>query len=407
MAMIYSEAKRAEKLSHRRVYLDQSAFSDMLDAQGGWQRSELGQVLIAAREADKAVVWAGPTNVIETIQATDPARRRALASLILDLIDAKRMWWGHEFEAVEDFFLFLTASAPDAVLFRQYFEHHGEVARQVWLGGLGLVAATGGTHLGVVVEALRRTKAINRLIHARFALDPGEWVDRMVAAVRELKTTAADPLADVEKMTNDEIEDEISRLAAGARKLDKVGLGKLNKHREQIAQAYGGIEIGQMLRGIFTLPMDIQLTFNIPHIVSRWPELQRKTGCESLPQDIRQASPEALAADPAIARTVIELAIRAAARRGLMTTFLGQQVILREMQRAMNDKDVPTGGLTFDADHAAALVRHEVFITHDEWLAASLKTLAGSIEKETAGHWRPAVVTNAKQLRAVLDKPRA
>jgi uncharacterized protein YaiI (UPF0178 family) len=69
----------------------------------------------------------------------------------------------------------------------------------------------------------------------------------------------------------------------------------------------------------------------------------------------------------------MQSAIRAAASVGLMTTFIGYEVILRELQRLTNNGEVPKGSLTFDADHAGALKRFSVVVTHDVGLAASLR----------------------------------
>jgi hypothetical protein len=145
---------------------------------------------------------------------------------------------------------------------------------------------------------------------------------------------------------------------------------------------------------------------NAAHVVERWDEIRKATGCGPLPPELTAVPADELAGDPGAAQAVLEHAIRASARWGLLTTSIGHQVILREMQRCMNDKELPTGGLSFDADHAAALVRHEVFVTFDAGLAASLKTIAAQIDKDTKGQWRPVVVTNAKQLESALTKPR-
>jgi hypothetical protein len=148
--------------------------------------------------------------------------------------------------------------------------------------------------------------------------------------------------------------------------------------------------------------MEIELTFDIPHLVECWPEMQKKLRCDPLPEHIRTAPPERLSAEPAIVYEVVRLAIRAAARAGLLTGYLGYQVILRELQQCMNDKAVPTGGLTFDADHAAALSRHQVFICQDVKFAESLKTMAKKISESTGGQWNAQVVSTPKQLAKVL-----
>lgn len=395
----------AEESRPHNVYLDQSAYGRMLDAASDWRESDIGAVLTRAQRAGTAQVWAGPTNVIETIQATQLDRRKALASMMLELIDVKRIWWGHEFEAIDDFFAFLKTFVPDAIRFRQYFEHHGTVSQQTWLGVLALAASIDGPHFGPVAEDLRHTKAINQLLHAKFALAPDEWVAKMVAAAEGLETTDDDPLGDLTSLSTQQITDEIDRLSKEALKLTKIATQRLDKKRDMIAKAYGGIEIGSILQAVFRLPLEIPLTFNIPEIVSHWSEVQKATGCEPLPREIQRSDPSELAGNASLAIVVVEHAIRAAARKGLMTTSLGIQVIIREMQRCMNLIELPTGGLAFDGDHAAALKRHDVLVTHDTWFANSLKAMANKLERDTGGNWRPQIVTTAKQLQDALMRP--
>lgn len=270
---------------------------------------------------------------------------------------------------------------------------------------LGLAASLEGSHFGPVAEDLRHTKAINQLLHARFALAPDDWVNKMVDAAKGLKTTTTDPLADLITMSTDEITAEMTQLTDSAQKLRKHASARLDKKRSMIAKAYGGIEIGAILQAIFRLPLEIALTFDVPQIVARWPEIQEATGCEPLPPEVRAIDQLSLAGDSSIANTVIEHAIRAAARKGLMTTYLGVEVIVREMQRCMNAVELPTGGLAFDGDHAAALKRHHVLVTRDSWFANSLNAMANKLERDTGGKWRPEIVTTAKQLQKVLSRP--
>ena len=367
-----------------------------------WHTSDLGSVLLNAQRSGKAQVWAGPTNVLESIQASDTQRRKALASATLELIDSVRMWWGHEFEAIQDFFLFLTQLAPDALANREYLDYYGNVARQTWLGILALAAANGGPGFGPVADSLRRTKTMNQLIHARFAVNPGEWVNRMSDAAGKLATTDSDVFADIEQMTMAGMQAELEELKSQAQRLDNKSLQTLNKNRATIAKAYGAFEVGALLQDVFTLPLDLEVTIDVSHIVSRWKNIQSATGCGPLPDHVTGASSTEL---PNLAREVIRHAIRASAHKGLMTTSIGMQVIILEMQRCMNQKSVPTGGLVFDADHAVALCCHEIIITHDDWLAASLKTLAKSVEEVTEGNFRPEVVTTARQLEQALNRP--
>lgn len=98
------------------IYLDQSVYGYMLDqSPHDWRSSDFGRVLTAANGAGKALVWASPTNVIETMQCTDVNRRKELALMMLDLTDSRRMSWGVEYETIDDFFAFLEVFCPGAI----------------------------------------------------------------------------------------------------------------------------------------------------------------------------------------------------------------------------------------------------------------------------------------------------
>ena len=170
--MLHEGKSAAEGVRSRTVYLDQCVYGKMLEGVSDWRESEFGVVLTAGQKAGKLKVWAGPTNVIETIQATETGRRRELASMILELIDARRMWWGYEIEAISDFFTFLRGLIPDAIQYPQYLEHHAEVAPQIWLGVLALAARMDGPYFGPLAEDLLRLKAQTQFLHARFAWHP-------------------------------------------------------------------------------------------------------------------------------------------------------------------------------------------------------------------------------------------
>jgi len=324
--------------------------------------------------------------------------------MILELIDARRMWWGYEIEAIADFFRFLKTLIPDAIEYPQYLEHHREVAPQVWLGVLAVATTVDGPYFGPVAEDLLRLKAQSQLLHARFALAPDDWVEKMIQAAENLREETEDPLADVEGWSSQQLLDEIERLSKIAVKLSDHESHKLEKRRNKIARAYGGIEVGLLLETVFSLPLELELTFNIPAIVRGWGRIQEATGCKPLPEEIRRNSVPPSFPDSPTTVAVIRHAVHAAARERLLTTYLAFQVIIREMQRAMAKEKVPTGGLSFDAEHAVALKRFDIVVTHDTWFENTLRAMTGKIEEETGGQWRPQVATNAKQLQDALER---
>ena len=106
-----------------KVYLDQSAYSQFLNqSPHDWKKADVASILLKARDAKIAEVWASPTNVLETAQATD--RRKDLANIILSLTDARRMWPGHEFERVRDFLGFFDVRAKGFWRQKEFYAHH-------------------------------------------------------------------------------------------------------------------------------------------------------------------------------------------------------------------------------------------------------------------------------------------
>ena len=394
----------------KTVYLEQSVYGHMLDSgHGDWRESEIGQVLIDAKANSLAEVWAGPTNVIETTQAADESRRRQLALAILDLIDARRMWHGNVFAAVEEFLSFLTTIIPDSLMYPQYFEYYKQKETQTWLGGLGIIAATGIPYFQPVAAQIARRKLENRLLHARFAADPDGWVARMIDVVENHKVTTDNVFAEIDALSDEQIEAEIESLKERARSLGKEALHRLEKNRKQIARAYGAVQIGTMLQQVFTLPADNLLIFNIRGIVENWPELQRATRCDALPAEIAKLSEEKLTWGVEVRVPVVQHVINATANVETLTpNYIGYQIILRDLQFCINSKDsdkdkhIPSGGLVFDADHAAALAYFDVVVTRDQNFEKSTKTVATAIAKASNGARAPRVAGTVKQLRKAV-----
>jgi hypothetical protein len=395
---LHMSSPNPDSVSPRAIYLDQSAYSAMLSSASDWQSTSLGKILLGARESGRAQVWAGPTNVIETIQAEDKDLRKRLAGIMLDLIEGRRMWCGFEFELLDEYFRILEMLVTGAVRHRQFFDYYRETGQRIWLRALALAAATDAKWLVPVIEDLRRTKTMNQLIHARFAIDPDRWVTAMREASEKLVTTEEDPLAALEHMTSDEMRAEIKQLRTEAQRLSNAAIQKLNRSRAEVAAVYGAFEIGALLQNIFKLPYDLELTVDIPLLIKRWddtPQLRR----EPLPRYIRETPEEQWEGNPQIAKDVLQKTIRAVARMNLPVLGIGFEVILREMQRNINQRQLPTAGLAFDGDHASAVNRHHIFVTFDEGLANALRAVVNAPRNETG------MPTPQSSAAITMDKP--
>jgi hypothetical protein len=67
-----------------------------------------------------------------------------------------------------------------------------------------------------------------------------------------------------------------------------------------------------------------------------------------LEKEAREARLSDFAANPRLTRAILQGAIRAATRVGIPTSYIGFQIVLRELQQCFNRRKLPTGGLTFD-----------------------------------------------------------
>lgn len=69
-------------------------------------------------------------------------------------------------------------------------------------------------------------------------------------------------------LTLAEMQTELEALTSQAPRLDNKSLQTLNKNRATIAKGYGAFEVGALLRDVFILPFDLEVTIDVPHIVS-------------------------------------------------------------------------------------------------------------------------------------------
>lgn len=374
----------------------------MLDTAADWQAGEIASLLHDAQSVGTAQVWAGPTHVMETVQTQDINRRRHLAQTILEMIEFRRTWWGYEFEVISEFLGFVETIAPGAIRTHHFFDHHASIAREQYLGALGLIVAVTTAKFEVPIAKLQRAKASSQLLHARFAVDPEKWINRMIEVVDKEETKKEQDFEGPNAMTMEEMEAEIAALQHSAAKLSKRALQKLNSHRDRICKAYSAMEVGPVLSSVFTLPLELEVMFDIPKLATSLKTLETECGRTLLEKEARDAQLKDFAANPRLTRATLQAAIRAATQVGIPTSYIGFQIVLRELQQCFNRQTLPTGGLTFDVQHSGAIAHFDIVMTTDTTLAGNLKTMANYIEQRSNGVRHCAVVSDAKQLKKAL-----
>jgi hypothetical protein len=227
----------------------------------------------------------------------------------------------------------------------------------------------------------------------------------MIEAAKSWQTTRNDLFAEIDKLKADEIEREILELQDSAKKPDKKHLDRLNKERATIAAAYGALDVGAMLQSVLRLPGALEMTLDTSALVDAWPEAQKRMGLPSMPKSAVDAAPSERRSG-ALFVSIIDAAIRAWAGKLPLTPSLSYEALIRDLTRNINQKELPTAGLVFDADHAAALRRVDVFVSRDKILVETARALAKSIEEVTGGKMLRSVAASHDELRGILEQGR-
>jgi hypothetical protein len=315
--------------------VDQNLFGHFIDSATDWQQHPIAARLLAAQGVGIAQVWLSPTHVMELSLTSNHARRLALAKSMLEMIGATRMWRGFDFFILESFGTWLNELIPGTFDPRPFLHRYRRLTESLWLGNLGLFAATQEVPLGCSVDAIRRAKAETHLIHARIAADPDAYVANLVTSVRTFSTTALDPLG-TGALSLEEMEHESQDLESRAKRPEKATLTLLQKERLAIASAYGAVDLGNAVRSILSWPCALHLTYDIPEIVAWWSSVMAATGCSGLPKAVVMADATTLATDLPTALVVMRGCAIAAATAKLAIACAGYYTVLREIEVCLN-----------------------------------------------------------------------
>lgn len=193
------------------------------------------------------------------------------------------------------------------------------------------------------------------------------------------------------------IQDEIDANEKNIVKLSNKTKTRLQNDKVEIARAYGAAELGECLMGVFRDPFYALSTFNMDVIKERWGDIM---GNDSKAPKYLGPEGERCTEDIGDRIRAIETIFRVFSRDRLFLSSLPTSVVLGELEMCLNNEELPSGGLTFDSQHAVMLTRADVFVTHDGRFANLAKRAAGIIN-DTGCH-TVQVVTDAGELEAAL-----
>ena len=377
-----------------KLYLDQCMVSNLANQGCPWQETRGGRSLAAALSRGAVEVWASPMHVLETFLCADfddnhqiietPKLdlRQAIAKTLLHLAEARRMSQAYEFILVEHFMQMLDEVSPGSVHGWAPFHWLRKQNQQVYLGLLGLLAAYRNLDRPEAVADLIRSKVTSRLLHSRFARSPRDYFDDVVQAAREYRVTRSDIWAEYDRRPLSDLTREIAENEAAATPLSGSLIQRLQRDRDIVARSYGAVEIGECLNSVFSDPLFLMLTFNTARIRDQWGQIARQDAPP--PAFLAEADDERCATDHELVIRTLELLFRAVARERLLLPRIVYKVVLGEIELALRQGEIPSGGLGFDSEHAAMLARVDAFGTVDGRFATLARR--ASVELAEAGH---------------------
>lgn len=393
------------------LYLDQCMISNLANQGRPWHETRGGQALATALRRRTVEVWASPMHVLETFlcadfdaqhRITDTPKldlRQSIASTLLHLAEAKRMTEAYEFILAEHFMKMLNEFAPGSVRSWEPFERLKLQNKQVYLGLLGLLAAYRNLDRPDAVEEMVRAKVTSQLLHSRFARSPRDYMDDVVAAAREYRLTREDVFAEFDARPLSDLTREIEENKAGVVRLDGGTIQRLQREREMVAKSYGAAEIGECLSAVFSDPLYLLLTFDIARVRDAWGQITGRPDAPP-PAFLADADHEIYAVDQNLIVRTLEILFRAVASERLLLPRIVHKVVLGEIELALRQGEIPSGGLGFDCEHAAMLARVDTFGTVDGRFATLAKRAA--VEFAGAGH-RVQVLVGTDELVRYLE----
>lgn len=363
------------------VYPDQNMLST-LAGDPAWATTELGEALLAPA----IEVFVSPVHVLEAMQAEEAAVRTALARAMLTLCAARRMCPSYEFIVADYFFGALADQDASAIRTREHLDYHKDSSTRIYLGALAILAQ-GFPASPSAVGDVRRAKLVNQVLHSRAAADPKTWLSNLLECTSKMIVASGDPLAPLDAATNDELRAVIEASSADPAGLDAEVRRKLQKHRTSIAAAYGAVEIGACIEAALPLPGEIEAAFDATGVA----KVLRAWG-------VSQELPTVGSPTPTFA--LLQRAIYACAKNGLLPASISNEVALREVEHAASAKKMPNAGVVFDADHAVYLCHMNVFVTDDEGLLNALRPVA----KRLSSRERPVDVCASKEFPKLVER---
>lgn len=384
-----------------KVYIDTNILNDVAPKGKPWATTKWGEYLSELSKNGTIEVWASPGNCLEIALNPDLDHRNNMALALNTLIRGQRMMPVYETFVIENFLMNVGQVWPEAV-FYQPLQKIKKLSQQNYIALIGQLAALKDYDCKAGFPGIIKPKIITQIIHADLFEDPKA---KLVARLEQLKNNQylqENYFGKYEQMSIEELQNLEQSLKDRNYKVDKSAVTFLKNNKQAFIQGYSKEELQFAVNQVFEYFDDALFSIQFINISKNWNPLNDSS--------VKPLHPELIAKFADVPdRNDIAMLLQALQERFYQKLGVPQmyyEIIINELEKALNTGKIPTGGLILDGHHASAAMNVDFFLCRDSRLLSTVKSMYKRIN-ELDGGAREAMDSMAefeRKIKTALNK---
>ncbi|AWL09494.1 hypothetical protein HME7025_01641 [Aquirufa nivalisilvae] len=368
------------------TYIDTNILNDIAPKGNDWTNSEWGKYLIRLSDKDQIEVWASPGNCLEIALNPDIDHRHNMARALNTLIKGQRMLPAYEFFVVDNLLRHIETNWEGTLHFDR-LEFLKQNSSRIYISLLGQLAALKDYNCSKGFGGILRPKIITQIIHSTIFSNPKAELEKRLEAMKTRDFRKHDLFSSYDGKAIDELETIEDKLKGQKYTVDKKAVEWLKKNKDELVKGYSLDEVYSSLQQVFIYWEDLNNTIvDFPKIVTEWDKIytlektSEKYKVKPLPDDLIVRFKEKKHTIADTFAVLKELANRF--YHFLIIPQVYYYTIINEIEKALNDGEIPTGGLVIDSHHSIGSIYTNLFLTRDTRLLSTIKYWHSQIPKE-------------------------
>jgi hypothetical protein len=368
------------------IYIDTNILNDIAPKGNDWTNTDWGKYLIDLTNKGQIDVWASPGNCLEIALNPDIDHRHNMARALNTLTRGQRMLPAYEYFVVDNLLKHIESNW-NGVLHYDRLEFLKLNSSRIYIALLGQLAALKDYDCSNGFSGIIRPKIITQIIHSTIFLNPKAELEKRLGAIRNNDFRQYDLFAEYDGKSIDELKVIEDQIKGNKYTVEKKTIEWLKKNKDELTKGYSRDEVYSSIQQVFIYWEDLNNTIiDFPKIVSDWEKIYEleptsdKYKVKPLPPDLVERF-KAKKHSIADTFTVIkELANRF--YHFLIIPQVYQYTIINELEKSLNEGEIPTGGLVIDSHHSIGSIYTNLFLTRDTRLLNTVKYWHSQIPKE-------------------------